>query len=158
MVRAAQPLAWLTVGNKRLNDDQLREMASGLHSTAIRLLRTVRREDKTTGISPPRLSALSVLVYGGPMSLADLAAAEEVRAPTMSRIVEGLVKDGLATREADPGNRRKVRIAATDEGKRRLEAGRERRVRALAERLRRLADSEQRALARGVEVLERAVR
>ena len=108
-----------------------------------------------TGISPPRLSALSVLVFGGPMSLAELAAAEEVKPPTMSRIVEGLVRAGLATREADPANRRKVRIAATEEGRRRLEGGRERRVRALPERLRRLADSEQRALARGVELLER---
>jgi DNA-binding MarR family transcriptional regulator len=141
-----------------LNDDQLRAMASSLHSAAIRLLRMVRREDKHSGISPPRLSALSVLVFGGPMSLADLASAEEVKAPTMSRIVEGLVKEGLASREADPDNRRKVRIAATGEGRRRLERGRERRVRALAERLRRLADSEQRALARGVEVLERVTR
>jgi DNA-binding MarR family transcriptional regulator len=141
-----------------LNDEQLHDMASGLHSAAIRLLRMVRREDRSTGISPPRLSALSVLVFGGPVSLADLAAAEEVKAPTMSRIVEGLVKEGLATRESDPGNRRKVRIAATVEGRRQLEAGRERRVRTLAERLRRLADSEQRALARGVEVLQRAVR
>jgi DNA-binding MarR family transcriptional regulator len=141
-----------------LNDEQLHDMASGLHSAAIRLLRMVKREDRSTGISPPRLSALSVLVFAGPMSLAELAAAEEVKAPTMSRIVEGLVGDGLASREADPGNRRKVRIAATEEGRRRLEAGRERRVRALTARLRRLADSEQRALARGVEVLERAVR
>ncbi|MEA3065155.1 MAG: hypothetical protein QOJ27_1601, partial [Sphingomonadales bacterium] len=97
-------------------------MASGLHSAAIRLLRMVRREDRLTGISPPRLSALSVLVFAGPMSLAELAAAEEVRAPTMSRIVEGLVTDGLASREVDPANRRKVRIAATEEGRRRLEA------------------------------------
>jgi DNA-binding MarR family transcriptional regulator len=140
-----------------LNDAQLHEIASGLHSAAIRLLRMVRREDRETGISPPRLSALSVLVFGGPMSLAELAAAEEVRAPTMSRIVEGLVSDGLATREPDAGNRRKIRIAATEEGGRRLEAGRERRVRALTARLRRLAESEQRALARGVEVLGRAV-
>jgi DNA-binding MarR family transcriptional regulator len=141
-----------------VNDQQLHDMAAGLHSAAIRLLRMVRREDRLTGISPPRLSALSVLVFAGPTSLADLAAAEEVKAPTMSRIVEGLVKDGLATREADPDNRRKVRIAATEEGKSRLEGGRQRRVRALAGRLRRLADSEQRALARGAEVLERAVR
>ena len=141
-----------------MNDEQLHDMASGLHSASIRLLRMVRREDRLTGISPPRLSALSVLVFGGPMSLADLAAAEEVRAPTMSRIVEGLVGEGLATREADPTNRRKVRIAATAEGKRRLEGGRQRRVKALTERLRRLADSEQRALARGVEVLERVTR
>lgn len=140
-----------------MNDAQLHEIASGLHSAAIRLLRMVRREDRETGISPPRLSALSVLVFGGPMSLAELAAAEEVRAPTMSRIVEGLVSDGLATREPDAGNRRKIRIAATEEGGRRLEAGRERRVRALTARLRRLAESEQRALARGVEVLGRAV-
>ncbi|HEX8572959.1 MAG TPA: MarR family transcriptional regulator [Allosphingosinicella sp.] len=141
-----------------MNDDQLHDLASRLHSASIRLLRMVRREDRATGISPPRLSALSVLVFGGPMSLAELASAEEVRAPTMSRVVEGLVADGLATREADPDNRRKVRIAATPEGRRRLEAGRERRVRALRERLRRLADSEQRALARGAEVLERVTR
>ena len=140
-----------------MNGDQLHDMASGLHKAAIRLLRMVRREDRLTGISPPRLSALSVLVFGGPKSLAELAAVEEVKAPTMSRIVEGLVKDGLATREADPANRRKVRIAATEEGRRRLEAGRERRVRVLRERLSKLAESEQRALARGVEILERAL-
>lgn len=92
------------------------------------------------------------------MSLAELAAAQEVKAPTMSRIVEGLVTNGLATREPDPANRRKVRIAATEEGRRSLEAGREGQVRALRQRLRRLADSEQRALARGVEVLERVLR
>ena len=141
-----------------MNDDQLHDVASGLHSAAIRLLRMVRREDRQTGISPPRLSALSVLVFGGPMSLAALAEAEEVKAPTMSRIVEGLVGDGLATREPDPDNRRKVRIAATEEGRRRLVAGRERRGRALRERLQQLAESEQRALARGLEVLQRAVR
>lgn len=133
-------------------------MASGLQAAAGRMLRMARRDSGDDGISPPRLSALSVLAFGGAMSLADLAAAEEVKAPTMSRIVEGLVRDGLATREADPANRRKVRIAATDEGRRRLEAGRERRVRVLRDRLRRLADSEQRALARGAEVLERVLR
>jgi DNA-binding MarR family transcriptional regulator len=133
-------------------------LAATLHASAIRLLRTLRREDRETGISAPRLSALSVIVFAGPLSLADLAAAEEVRSPTMSRIVEGLVRDGLATREPDPANRRMVRIAATDEGRRRLEAGRARRVKALAARLRYLADSERRALARGAEILERVVK
>lgn len=141
-----------------MNEAQLHEVATGLHSAAIRLLRMVRRQDAATGISPPRLSALSVLVFGGPQSLAGLAAAEEVRPPTMSRIVEGLVRDGLATREAEPANRRRVRIAATEEGRRRLLAGRERRVRSLHDRLSRLGDSEQRALARGLEVIERALR
>src|SRR5687768_15265339 len=133
-------------------------MATSLHAAAIRLLRTLRREDLASGISAPRLSALSVLVFAGPMSLAELAAAEQVRAPTMSRIVEALVQSGLATRDPDPSNRRMVRIAATDEGRRLLEAGRERRVRALTGRIAKLADSERRALARGVEILEQIVR
>lgn len=133
-------------------------MAASLHAAAIRLLRTLRREDRASGISAPRLSALSVLVFAGPMSLAELADAEQVRAPTMSRIVEALVQAGLATREPHPTNRRMVRIAATAEGKSLLEAGRERRVRALTARIARLADSERRALARGVEILEQIVR
>jgi DNA-binding MarR family transcriptional regulator len=133
-------------------------MATRLHSAAIRLLRLVRREDQASGLTGPRLSALSVLVFGGPTSLGGLAAAEQVSAPTMTRIVESLVQAGLATREAEPGNRRMVRIAATDAGLRLLEEGRERRVRALTERLARLADSERRALDRAVDILERALR
>jgi DNA-binding MarR family transcriptional regulator len=141
-----------------VTDEQLHAMASGLQAAAARMLRMARRDPGADPVSPPRLAVLSILRLRGPMSLTDLAAAQEVKAPTMSRIVEGLVKDGLATREADPANRRKVRIAATEEGRRRFEAGRDGQVRALRERLRRLADSEQRALARGVEVLERALR
>lgn len=139
-----------------MNDDQLNDIASGLHEAAGRMLRMARREPAP--ISLPGLSALSVLASRGPVSLGELAAAGQVKAPTMSRIVEALVKEGLATREADPVDRRKVRIAATEAGSGRLQAGRDGRVRALRERLRRLADSEQRALARGVEVLERVLR
>jgi DNA-binding MarR family transcriptional regulator len=141
-----------------VNEAQIEETAASLHKAAARLLRTLRREDRQTGISAPRLSALSAIASAGPMSLAALAAAEEVKAPTMSRIVEGLVRGGLATREADPANRRRVLIAATAEGRSRLEQGRARRVRALADRLRRLAESEQRALQRGAEILERVTR
>ena len=141
-----------------MGDSQTEQVAARLHSASIRLLRLLRREDDSSGLSAPRLSALSVLVFAGPQSLAELAAAEQVRPPTMSRIVDGLVEAGLVTREVKPGDRRSVRIAATDEGKRLLEAGRERRVRALTSRLARLAESERRALARGVEILEQVVR
>ena len=141
-----------------MNERQIEEMATGLHSGAIRLLRMLRTEDQASGISGPRLSALSVLAFGGSTSLAELAAAEQVKPPTMSRIVEGLVQSGLATREADPANRRMVRITATAEGIALVHAGRERRVRALTRRLQRLAESEQRALARAAELLERVTR
>jgi DNA-binding MarR family transcriptional regulator len=118
----------------------------------------LRREDDESGLSGPRLSALSVIVRSGSVSLAELAAAEQVRPPTMSRIVEGLVEAGLITRETKPGDRRSVRIEATEEGRRLLQSGRERRVRALTDRLGRIAESERRALARGIEILERVVR
>jgi DNA-binding MarR family transcriptional regulator len=138
----------------RLSEDA----ATRLHAAAIRLLRMLRREPDSSGLSAPRLSALSVIVFGGPLSLGELAAAEQVRAPTMSRIVEGLVGAGLVTRGAKPGDRRSVRIAATEEGRALLEGGRAARVAILAARLSRLADSERRALARGVEILESALR
>jgi DNA-binding MarR family transcriptional regulator len=141
-----------------MSEREIRDVATRLHSSAIRLLRTLRREDDGSGLSAPRLSALSVIVFSGPLSLAELAAAEQVKPPTMSRIVDALVERGLITRIAKPGDRRSVEIEATSEGVQLLEAGRERRVGALIARLRKLADSERRALARGVEILERVTR
>ena len=77
-------------------------VADRVHSAAIHLLRHLRREDAASGIGPARLSALSVLVFGGPMPPRRLAAAEQVRPPTMSRIVAGLERGGLVARDADP--------------------------------------------------------
>lgn len=134
------------------------ETAARLHGAAIRLLRLARRQDDASGLSAPRLSALSVVVFAGPMSLAALAAEEQVRAPTMTRIVDALVAAKLVTRETDPADRRMVRIAATDDGRFLLEVGRRRRVTAIGERLARLADSERRALERGVDLIERLTR
>ena len=141
-----------------MQNGDTKDIAARLHSSAIRLLRTLRREDDGSGLSAPRLSALSVVVFAGPMSLAELAAAEQVKPPTMSRIVDALVERGLITRIAKPGDRRSVEITATKEGVQLLDAGRERRVAALVSRLRKLADSERRALTRGVEILERVAR
>jgi DNA-binding MarR family transcriptional regulator len=141
-----------------MGEGESRDVAARLHSSAIRLLRTLRREDDGSGLSAPRLSALSMVVLAGPLSLAELAAAEQVKPPTMSRIVDALVERGLVTRVARPGDRRSVEIAATRDGSQLLAAGRERRVGALVKRLGCLADSERRALARGVEILERVTR
>ena len=136
-------------------EDEILDIANRLHSVSIRLLRTLRREDDGSGLSAPRLSALSVIVFGGPLSLAALAAAEQVRPPTMSRIVDALVAAGLVTRDAAPGDRRSIRIEATAKGRKLLDEGRARRVGALVDRLSSLTDYERRALARGVEILER---
>ena len=141
-----------------MGENELRETATRLHAASIRLLRTLRREDDGAGLSAPRLSALSVIAFGGPMSLAELAAAEQVRPPTMSRIVDALVSEGLATRETMASDRRSVCIAATERGRAVMEEGRARRVGALVARLKNLPDSELRALGRGAEILERAMR
>ena len=139
-------------------DEELRDLATRLHAAAIRLLRTLRREDDGSGLSAPRLSALSVVAFAGPLSLAELAAAEQVRPPTMSRIVDALVAAGLVTRAPDPADRRSVRIAATAKGRRVMEAGRERRVRALAARLGALGADDRRALEAAAAPLERLLR
>ncbi len=109
-------------------------VADLLHSAAIQLLRTVRARDQSTGIGPAQLSALSVLVFGGSRSLKELAQAEQVRPPTMSRIVTGLVKAGLVRRKATD-DRRRLRLEATAKGTKILQEGRQRRVELLAQSL-----------------------
>ena len=141
-----------------MGEGELREIAMRLHGASIRLLRMLRREDDESGLSAPRLSALSVIVFAGPLSLNALAEAEQVRPPTMSRLVDALVEAGLVTRETRSDDRRAVSIAATEKGVSLLEAGRDRRVRRLARQLESLADSEIRALGRGIELLERITR
>jgi DNA-binding MarR family transcriptional regulator len=121
-------------------------------------LRRLREEDDALGISPPRLSALSVVVYAGPIGIGALAAAEGVAAPTMSRLVDGLERDGLVRRERDPDDARGVLVRATAAGERTLRRGRRRRVDTLATGLRVLSDDDLAAVARGAELIERIAR
>src|SRR5919202_4708009 len=118
------------------------ETADRFHSAAIHALRHVRRDDPETGLSAARLSALSVLVFGGPRTLGELAAAEHVRPATMTRIVQALEAEGLVRRESDPNDGRVTRLHATAKGERVLWQGRERRVANLAALLERLSAAE----------------
>ena len=134
------------------------EQADRLHSLAIGLLRRLRREDDATGLSAPRLSALSVVVFGGPLTIGALASAEQVKPPTMTRLVAGLERDGLVRRELDAADGRVVRVRATPRGERLLAAGRARRVGTLARALEGLSSDEAAALDVAVGVLERMLR
>src|ERR1700735_1159328 len=98
-----------------------------LHSAAIHLLRKVRAQDRSARIGPAQLSALSVLVFGGPRSLKDLAEAEQVRPPTMRRILVGLERARLLRRNATDDKRRML-LEATARGAKILREGRRRRV------------------------------
>ena len=133
-------------------------IADRLHSGAIHLLRRLRIEDAASGLTAPRLSALSVVVFGGPLTLGALAAAEQVRPPTMTRLVAALERDGLVTREPDPDDRRQVVLRATPAGRRLLEEGRARRTTSLARRLAGLPPADLATLARAAALLERLAR
>ncbi len=136
----------------RKNAD-VRGTAEAIHAAAIRLLRIVRREDARAGVAPAQLSALSVLVFHGPTALGELAAAEQVKPPTMSRIVQSLVKQGLVQRTSRAADRRSLTITATPAGRRLLLAGRDRRVRALAKRLGRLSAADIATIGRSAKLL-----
>lgn len=133
-------------------------VADRLHSAAIHLLRHLRKQDEASGLSGARLSALSVIVFAGPVTLGQLADAEQVRPPTMTRIVSGLEMQGLAARAIDPDDRRIVRVQATAKGRQVMRAGRRRRVSYLAARLRRLPGREIDLLGRACDLLERLAR
>ena len=130
-------------------------VADRLHSAAIHLLRALRREDARLGIGPAKLSALSVLVFGGARSISALAVAEQVRVPTMSRLVAALERDGLATRTTDPRDGRASLVRATASGRSALRRGRARRVAELARRLAALPIAELEVLRRAGGLIER---
>ena len=128
-------------------------IADRLHSAAIHLLRRVRKQDIATGEGPARLSALSVLVFGGPKTLGELAAAEQVKPPTMSRIVAGLARSRLVRIAADPEDARRMRIRATTKGVQLLQKARQLRITYLASRLDRLLPQELADLGKAVDIL-----
>jgi DNA-binding MarR family transcriptional regulator len=133
-------------------------VADRLHSAAIHLLRRVRRTDEATGLTPVRLSALSVLVFGGPLTLGELAAAEQVRPPTMSRLVRTLEAEGLIRRDADPVDKRLVRLTASETAVRLLREGQSARVASLAAQVRQLDTSDVMLLQQAATLMERLAR
>ena len=132
-------------------------IADQLHSAAIHLLRKLRREDAASGLNAPRLSALSVIVFAGPVTLGDLAAAEQVRPPTMTKIVDALAAQGLVGKRKNEKDGRSTLIQATAAGKRLLMQGRERRVRALAAQIAALGSNDCEALGKTAEILKRVI-
>ncbi len=131
------------------------DLARRLHGACVRLLRRARRDDTAMGLPPGQASALSVLVFGGAKTLSELAAVEQVRAPTMTRMVDALERAGYARRTQDPRDRRRFSIIATPAGVRLMQRGRERREHLLAASLANLTRDERQTLAAAADILER---
>ena len=139
----------------RTSTNRTTAVADALHSAAIHLLRGVRQEDARSGVGPARLSALSVLVFAGPMRLTELALIEQVKPPTMTKVIAGLEAAGLVVRQGDPEDARAVRLEATAQGTRLLQQGRRRRIKRLAAALQTLTVDELEVLARAAAIVER---
>lgn len=132
----------------------LTRLASSLRLSVFRLSRTLRRESQA-GISPTLLAALATIERHGPMTAGDLAAHEQVRKPTVTRILGALVEQGLAERTPDPLDRRVAWVQLTPAGRTLMQRARRRTDRYLATRLKRLDPDELATLERAAEILDR---
>ena len=132
-------------------------VADRVHSAAVHLLRALRKQDAAAGLSPARLSALSVVVFGGAVMIGQVARAEQVSAPTMTRLLAGMERDGLLQRERDPKDGRVIWIRATPKGARIMQEGRRRRVEALARALAKLPSAQIEQLDTAADIIERVV-
>lgn len=130
-----------------------RSTADLLHSAAVRLLRRLRTSDAESGLSAAQASAISVLVYGGPSSVSRLAAAEEVRTPTMSRLVKDLESAGLVIRSPDASDARASMIEAAPRARAMLETARSLRLGRLERAIAALAPADRALLVRAAPLL-----
>ena len=140
-----------------MQQHSLSDTAFRLNSVAIHLVRRARTADEALGVPPGQLSALSVLVFGGERSIAELAEAEQVTSPTITRIVDGLERAGLARRHPHPDDGRATLVQATSKGRRLMERGRQRRIDLLTSLLERLSEDEVDAVAQAANALARSL-
>ena len=145
------------MGEKTEAGEKAIGLADRIHSAAIHVLRFLRVEDTALGLTAPKLSALSVLVFRGPLTVGELARAEQVTPATTSRLVSQLNELGLADRTVDPDDGRVRRVTPTEKGAALLREGRRRRVERLAAAVEQLSDVERAALAAAADILERLV-
>lgn len=133
-----------------------REAADRMHSASIHLLRRARRADGVSmRITPARASALSVLVFGGPHTLTDLAEAEQVTTATMSKLVSAMEREGLVRRERHATDGRAIRLHPTAKGRRILARGREQRLDLLEALFEQASDDEVRIVREAAEIVDR---
>jgi DNA-binding MarR family transcriptional regulator len=131
----------------------LSTLALEVNSLSIHLVRYARRADAELGVPPARLSALSVLAFGGDRTITALAEAEQVAVPTISRVVDGLVDAGLARRRPNPDDARSTVISATAKGTRLMHKGRDLRIARLTRVLDAVPERDRAAVERAVRAL-----
>lgn len=129
-------------------------LAPRLGLAVVRLARVLRQQDEGE-LTPTMRSALATIDREGPLTLGELAAAEHVAPPTVTKVLGKLEERRLVERTADDADRRVSRVATSPAGRALLEADRRRRATWLAGRLGELDDDERAAVVAALPVLER---
>jgi DNA-binding MarR family transcriptional regulator len=133
------------------------ELVARLRLTIMRLARRLRQQAASTDVTPSMLSVMSTLEGRGSLTLGEVAEAESVRSPTMTKIVSRLEAAGLVARIPDPQDKRITRVGLSRAGARLIERHRARKDVYLATRLRRLDEEEIDVLRRAAGILERVL-
>jgi DNA-binding MarR family transcriptional regulator len=142
-----------TAGPTSTATASLPEVASRLRLAVMRVSRRLRQH-APGGITPSQISALSTVVKEGRITLSQLAVAERVQPPSITRVVDVLVTDGLATRTQSEEDRRVAWVEPTPDGRALVEAVRRQRDAYLAQRLATLTREDVEVLARAAALLE----
>ncbi len=129
------------------------QVASRLRFAVARMARLLRQQDQGQ-FGPTLVAALATIEQHGPITLGELAAREQVAPPTITKVVEKLVANGLVTRTTDMADRRVNRVALTNKGARHLATNRTKRTEWLDSRLRDLEPEDHAALVAALPVLE----
>jgi DNA-binding MarR family transcriptional regulator len=95
--------------------------------------RRLRDIDARAGLTPARFSAMASLRYHGSRNIGDLAGDERVKAPSMTRLVRDMERDGLVRRSPDPDDGRGVLIALTPEAAALVDATRDAKIALVAD-------------------------
>ena len=135
------------------SDADPERLAADLALAIGRLARRLRQQAEE-GVTASLLSALWTIERLGPVTLGDLAGAERVQPPTVTRIVSRLEELHLVSRHVDAADRRVARIALTPQGRRLLDRTRSRRTAYLAKALRSVEPDDRAVLARAVELMD----
>ncbi len=133
------------------------EVAEKLHSVAVHLLRNAKKHDQESGLTPERLSLLSILVYVGPQTINRLADMEQVSAPAITRTVKSLEKQGYVIKSRSKTDQRVVYVAPTRKSQQLLDETRRKRVDRIEYLLEGAADEDLKQLKAAITILEKQI-
>jgi DNA-binding MarR family transcriptional regulator len=126
--------------------DNPESLATDLSVIAVRLVRWLRAADAAPALSGPEASAMSVIVYVDGVTPSRLAELEQVKRPTITRLLDGLVQRGLVRKQENLDDKRSSLLFATSDGLKLWQAGQLRRIAPLADRVAGLKPEELRQL------------